>query len=276
MTSADADHGCIQRHQEAYYNDGVDYRRGSPHLSHWHLYDRLVGLVRDCLQRISDEGLAPRVLEIGSGHGGYTEPVLAAGCEVTAVEMSRPSLRRLEARYSGNSQFRGVLDPNGSLEGVGREFSLVLAVSVLHHIPDYLSFIRTVSSRLAPGGWLVSLQDPMWYPTLSRGPHILDRAGYFAWRLTQGSARQALATRARRLRGVFDPNNPADMVEYHVVRDGVDEQAVLRCLENNFGSVKLIPYWSNQAKHVQKLGEQFRIVNTFGVVARGYAGPSAT
>ncbi len=76
------------------------------------------------------------MLEIGAGHGGFTEPVLAAGCEVTAVEASRPSLRTLEHRYGHNPSFRAVLDPDGSLEGVSGTYSLILIVAVLHHIPD--------------------------------------------------------------------------------------------------------------------------------------------
>ncbi len=38
-----------------------------------------------------------RPQETGAGHGGYTEPVLAAGCAVTAVELSEAALRPRDA-----------------------------------------------------------------------------------------------------------------------------------------------------------------------------------
>jgi SAM-dependent methyltransferase len=256
--------------QESYYDEDVDYRVGSPHLTHWPLYERLVGIVRTSIADLQAAGLGSDVLEIGAGHGGYTEPVLAAGCRVTAVEASRPSLAVLERRYGANPDFSAVFDPDGSLDAVDGTFSLILIVSVLHHIPDYATFLDRVTGLLAPGGSLLSLQDPLWYSRLARRTHLLDRGGYYVWRIGQGNARQALATLSRRVRGVHDPSNPADMVEYHVVRDGVDEQAVMTVLGDRFDAVELLPYWSNQFGAVQRLGERLGLANTFGVLATGH------
>jgi 16S rRNA A1518/A1519 N6-dimethyltransferase RsmA/KsgA/DIM1 with predicted DNA glycosylase/AP lyase activity len=72
--------------QEVRYRYGVDYRKGSPHLSHLALHDRLVEVLRGTIRRLADEGLPLRVLEVGAGHGGFTETALALGCEVTAVD----------------------------------------------------------------------------------------------------------------------------------------------------------------------------------------------
>jgi SAM-dependent methyltransferase len=230
----------------------------------------LVGIVRSCIVELQVAGLPLEVLEIGAGHGGYTEPVLAAGCRVTAVEASRSSLAVPERRYGDNTGFSAQFDPDGSLNGVHGEFSLILIVSVLHHIPDYAAFLAGATRLLSPGGSLVSLQDPLWYSRLARPTHLLDRGGYYLWRLGQGNARQALGTLSRRLRGVHDPTNPADMVEYHVVRDGVDEQAVTDVLRHRFDAVELLPYWSNQLGPVQRLGERLGLANSFGVVATGH------
>src|ERR1700761_559927 len=112
--------------QETHYDADVDYRHGSPHLTHWALYDKLVDLVREEIRRLDAAGLDLDVLEVGAGHGGYTEPVLAAGCAVTAVEMSRPSLDRLTARYGTNDRFRAVHDPDGTLSTVAGGHSMVL------------------------------------------------------------------------------------------------------------------------------------------------------
>ena len=128
--------------QEMHYLPSVDYRRGSPHLSHLALHDRLVEVLRGVVQRLADQGLPLRVLEIGAGHGGFTEPALAMGCEVTAVDMSGPSVDELRRRFGTNPKLRAVHDPDGTLRDVGNDYSLLMFVSVLHHIPDYISYLQ--------------------------------------------------------------------------------------------------------------------------------------
>ena len=100
--------------QEVFYADGVDYRRGSPHLSYWPLHDRLVATIRSQLTHLADAGLPLRVLELGAGHGAFTEPALAFGCEVTAIEMSRPSIDELNRRIGQNPAFTVSYDPAGT------------------------------------------------------------------------------------------------------------------------------------------------------------------
>jgi SAM-dependent methyltransferase len=255
--------------QERHFDADVDYRHGSPHLAHWPLFDRLVDLVRDEVRHLDRAGFDLDVLEIGAGHGGYTEPVLAAGCAVTAVEMSRPALDRLVRRYGTNDRFCAVLDPDGHLSALPGGHALVLAVSVLHHIPDYLAFLAAATEQLRPGGTLVALQDPTWYPRTATPQRILDRSAFYAWRLGQGDLRRGFATLGRRLRGVYDEDHPSDMVEYHAVREGVDELAVTELLRDRFTDVRLVPYWSHVAPVAQRLGDRLGAVNTFGVVARG-------
>ena len=262
----------IQELQETLYGEEVDYRAGSPHLAHWQLYDRLVGIVRCQVDRLADRGLPLDVLEIGAGHGGYTEPALAAGCAVTAVEMSRPSLAEMSRRFGHNSRFTPVFDPDGSLGGAAGLYSMILCVSVLHHIPDYLGFLDRALDKLAPGGCLLTLQDPLWYARAGRRSRLLDRAGYYSWRLGQGDLWRGLATTGRRVRGRYDDTNPSDMVEYHAIRAGVNEDAILDLITRRFDAVSLVPYWSNQSAVVQRLGSRLGVDNTFGITAVGFRG----
>jgi hypothetical protein len=95
-------------------------------------------------------------------------------------------------------------------------------VSVLHHIPDYMSFLKKASQRITTGGALLTLQDPAWY-SRHRVAHHPEQAAYFGWRLTQGNYISGLRTRLRRMRGLIDEKNPSDMVEYHVIRNGMDD-----------------------------------------------------
>ena len=259
----------LQRLQELHYDEMVSYRSGSPHLAHARLYDRLIQMVRNELDLLHHGDRPLRVLEVGAGHGGYTEPVLAAGCRVTAVEMSRPALEVLRAKYGHNDRFVGSFDADGDLSGVEGPFDLLMCVSLLHHVPDYVDFVTKASAKLAPGASFLTLQDPLWYPRLQRSTHRFDRAAFLAWRVGQGHLRRGVATTVRRVRGVYQ-DRPEDMVEYHVVRQGVDEEAVAAELRSHFTSVSVIRYWSNQSALAQRLGDSLGHANTFGIVARDH------
>ncbi|MCA1706742.1 MAG: class I SAM-dependent methyltransferase [Actinobacteria bacterium] len=264
----------VQDLQEAGHGEGFDYRGGSPHLKHWRLYDRLVSLLCDEVQITSQKDLPLTLLEVGAGHGGYTEPALAAGCTVTGTELSRPSLARLERRFGLNPNFSAVFDPDGSLTVIGDlKYSIVLCASVLHHIPDYVRFLEeSVLQHLRDGGALISIQDPLWYAGMKRADLALSKLGYFSWRASKGNYLEGAQTRIRRLRGVYEEANPLDMVEYHVVRKGVNQDLILTALESRFESVSMMTYWSTQSTFYQRLGELVGSVNSFAIVARGYRG----
>ena len=118
-----------------------------------------------------------------------------------------------------------IFDESG--EGIlerDEQWDLAVIVSVLHHIPDYLRFCDRLSGLIAPGGGIFTVQDPLYYPRMSKVAHRADRAAYLTWRLFQGDYARGINTRLRRLRGVYDDTQPSDLVEYHVVRDGVDER----------------------------------------------------
>jgi SAM-dependent methyltransferase len=253
------------------YHSDIDYRRGSPHLAQLPLYDRLVEVLRGTVRRLAEQGLPLRVLEIGAGHGGFTEAALALGCDVTAVDVSESSVEELKRRFGTNPKLQALYQPDGKLSDAGGDYSLLMFVSVLHHIPDYISFLMEASQRIVRGGALLTLQDPVWY-SRHRAAHRADRAAYFAWRLGQGSPIEGLHTRLRRMRGTFDDKNPRDMEEYHVVRNGVDEEAVLSFARGEFADVTLIPYWSSQLGGARRLGERLGLHNSFGMVAHGYNG----
>jgi SAM-dependent methyltransferase len=253
--------------QETAHSEGHDYRAGSPHLMHLHLYQRLLGELQGALQTLRERDLPWSVLDIGAGHGSFAEPLLAYGCTVTATEMSRPSVEFLRAQYGSNDRFSVALDEDGSLRSLGDQtFGLVLFASVLHHIPDYETAIRVAAARVREGGALITFQDPLWYPALSRTNLRLSQAAYLWWRLGQGNYLRGLKTRWRRVRGRYE-RNPSDMVEYHVVRNGVNQRRVREVLSQLFGQVELFKYWSTQSAMGQRVGEAVKAENTFGVVA---------
>jgi SAM-dependent methyltransferase len=249
----------------------VDYRR-TPYLGQWPLRRRLVSLLESTLRTLPAPDRPLRVLEIGAGHGGYTGELLAAGCEVTAVEMSPPAETDVRLRYAGNPRLRVVADAEGSLEAAGEGYSLALCMSVLHHIPDYLALLDRVVRTLAPGGTLLTVADPLWYPRLPALTRRADRYAYLAWRIGQGDVSSGLAAASRRMRGEALEPRAGEIVYYHVVRQGVDEQAVVAALTNRFGKVDLFTYWSNHLGLARPAAERAGLRNTFGVRATGLQG----
>ncbi len=253
--------------QEREHGTGHDYAKGSPHIRHHTIRDRLVTGLHTLVQEVIDRNGQCRVLELGAGHGTFTDHLLAAGAHVTVTEMSEPSVRFLEHRYRRNPNVTVVHDQDGTAACQVGVVDAVVCVSVLHHIPDYLGTVKQLVENIAPGGAFISAQDPLWYSRRSRMSMNLDRNAYFLWRLGQGQFRRGLSTRLRRMRGIYDEANEADMVEYHVVRDGVDEEALENLLTSAFEKVELQRYWSTQSGLLQAVGERFFPPTTFNLVA---------
>jgi SAM-dependent methyltransferase len=246
----------------------ADYRH-SPHLAQWALHERLVGILHAAVLAVADQGLRLKVLEIGAGHGGFADSLLAAGCEVTRVEMSRPSFELLRARYGLNPRLTAIFDPTLGLADVGEGHSLVVSVSLLHHIPDYIEFLGRLTGRIAGAGTLLALEEPLWYPRVGTLTRTFDRGAYLVWRLRQGRVRQGLTSMRRRLRGIQLEADPGKIVYYHVVRQGVDEEAVRSFLAQRFERVEAFRYWSNHLAAARRPAELMGLMNTFGIRAVG-------
>lgn len=259
--------------QDAGHADDHDYDKGSPHLRHAHLRamleERLAALVADVFARRGE----CRVLEVGAGHGTFTRTLVDAGAQVTVTEASRASAQRLRTEFGGSVE---VLHDATGEQVLDRpeQWDVAVMLAVLHHIPDYLSFVDRLCERITEGGVLFTAMDPLYYPRRSPAAHRTDRLGYLAWRLFQGNYRRGLATRWRRLRGVYDESQESDLVEYHTVRRGVDEEALAALLAPRFADVEVYRHWSHQAPLVQRLGERRGLLSTFGISATGRRRPS--
>jgi 2-polyprenyl-3-methyl-5-hydroxy-6-metoxy-1,4-benzoquinol methylase len=261
--------------QDAGHAEGHDYDKGSPHLRHRTLREmveqRLQALVRGT---IAERGTC-EVLEVGAGHGTFTRCLLEAGASVTVTEASSASADRLRATFGDRIEV--VHDATGEdILRSERQWDLAVMTAVLHHIPDYLGFLDRLALLVRPGGNLFTVADPLYYPRMPQRTHRTVRAFYLAWRACQGDFRVGLATRLRRMRGVYDDTNPSDLVEYHVVRDGVDEQAIRALLAPHFADVEVFSYWASQAPVFQWVGERTSMVCDFGIQAtRRVAPPQA-
>ena len=243
-----------------------EYR--SPHLRAGQPREFIVGRLGDLIREHAAE--APcTVLDMGAGHGSYTAEVLDAGAtRVICTEMSQGAAERLQERFRSDDRVEVIYDPTGELVFEQSHIDVVCMISLLHHIPDYGATLKRLAALVSPGGSLVTFQDPDFYPRRNWLVKVVSKGTYLAWRLTQGGYREGLKSVARRNVGTLDETNPRDMVEYHVVRKGVDELAVAATLQPVFGHVEIVRYWSDHGRLMQRVVGRTRLVNTFGMVAR--------
>jgi SAM-dependent methyltransferase len=271
MTINEGRRGAIERSQGDAHGEGHDYVVGSPHLRHATLRERIDDRISHAVLETLRRQAECSVLEIGAGHGSFTDTVVAAGGTATVTEMSRASFDYLTAKFDGNPEVRVVYDADG--EAAFREsarYDVILLISVLHHIPDYFGTVtRLCDELLRSGGTVITFQDPVWYPRQRSWERAVSWGAYFAWRMTQGELRRGLATRWRRLRGVYSDTESSDLVEYHVVRQGLDDLALADTFRARFSDVDIDRYFSTQSPRLQALGERFAPPNTFGITARG-------
>lgn len=250
------------------HDDKHDYFAGSPHIKHREIRNRVVSAIDKAVGEVITRKGQCAVLEIGAGHGTFTDTALRAGATVTVTEMSRTSAEHLSHRYNGHDDVSVVVDPDGEeCFRLGERFDVVLFISVIHHIPDYLGLLdRLTVDVVERGGAVVCFQDPLWYPRQSRLAKALSWGSYFAWRVPRGNIKRGLATRWRHLRGIRN-DSVSDTVEYHVVRDGVDDYAIVELLDPRFAAVERSTYFATQSVFFQNLGSSRFPPNMFSLVA---------
>lgn len=256
--------------QQKAHDEGHDYAAGSPHIRHHGLRTLVTNTLQQVAGEILDAKGSCRVLEVGAGHGTFTDPMVAIGAHVTVTEMSGPSAEGLKRRFRNNSAVTVIHDRDGSAATSGGPVDMVACISVLHHIPDYLGTVTAMISRIEHSGAFVSFQDPLWHARRSRVSMFVERGAYLSWRLTQGELQRGLSTTVRRATRGLDETEVSDMAEYHVVRDGLDEFAMKTLLQETFTEVELITYWSTQAGWAHHLGARILPPTNFGLIARGH------
>ncbi len=92
-----------------------------------------------------------RVVEVGSGTGQATGPILAKGCKLTAVEYGENLSALLREKYKGYSNLNVV---TGKFEDIAFEenaYDLVFSATAFHWIPEEKGYSK-VFSMLRSGG----------------------------------------------------------------------------------------------------------------------------
>ena len=206
----------------------------------------------------------PSVLDLGAGDGHATLEFLRLGCRVTAVDIVARELAKLRELCRDFESNLTTCVCDLEQESIGGEFDIISASSMLHHIPDYVGLIRKLIPLLKPHGQFFSFQDPMYSEQMPVTHKTFSRLAYASHRITQPDAFNGAWRYFRRLCGVYKADCVADNSEYHCVRNGVDEQAIL----NLFQTGRIVHYFATPFDTLQAIGEKVGIVNTFAIIAR--------
>jgi 2-polyprenyl-3-methyl-5-hydroxy-6-metoxy-1,4-benzoquinol methylase len=102
--------------------------------------------------------LGQNVLEVGAGHGTFTEMLSGRGHRVVATEVSERCVGILRARFATNERVTVVQGGAGAVAGLPLHDAAVL-INVLEHIPDDDAVLRELGAALNPGGRLI-----LWVP----------------------------------------------------------------------------------------------------------------
>ena len=93
-------------------------------------------------------------LDVGAGTGNLTGKLLRMGYNVTATDISPEMCQILKKKYppSSLSKLTLINSPIEDLSFSSGKFDLITFYSVLHHLPDYITAILTLSTWLKKGG----------------------------------------------------------------------------------------------------------------------------
>ena len=260
---------------EKYFSEKslAEFIEGSPHLKHEALRKLCDQQARAAFDAARSRSSTVAVLDMGAGEGALTLRYLEWGAHVIATDATPDLLEELQRKAAAHRDRLTVLagDIFATLERMAKEprrFDVICASSFLHHIPDYLELFRRAMPLLAERGVIFTFQDPLRYDSLGRGTLLFDRLSYFGWRLFQGNYLRGLKTRLRRLAGIYRADLEEDSAEYHVVRNGVDQEAISALFAAGGFDCQILRYWSTQSSIFQKLGHGLGLKNTFAVMAQ--------
>lgn len=247
-----------------------NYNRYSPHIIHASLtalYGKLAFDVYNYAVKYSNN---IRVLDLGAGQGFACLPFLRLGAKVTAIDSSNTQLdvlRYMCRDFRHNLELR-CEDVTKTLKMKECSFDVVLASSFLHHIPDYLGMIKDSIPLLTAHGQFFFFEDPLRNDAIGVFAKLFSDVSYFSWRIFERDLWGGIKRRIRRSKGIYLSDSVQDNAEYHVTRNGVDQDAILALFDQAGFESEILRYFSTQNRLFQPIGEAMGIKNAFSIIAR--------
>lgn len=126
---------------ERYWQQETDVPAGDPTTAVRHT--RLISTLR----RLS---AGSRVLDLGCGHGWFTNAMAVRGYEACGVDMSRSAIDAARQRYPG-IRFE-TLGPQGQIPAESETFDAVWSSEVIEHVFDVHAHLAEINRVLKTGG----------------------------------------------------------------------------------------------------------------------------
>ena len=140
---------------------------------------KLRGTLVIALQMLGDN---PRALDACGGSGNVSELLFESGVETVLVDLSP----EMTARWRHKAEARGyrpeihLIEIERFLEEDARTWDLIVFSSALHHLENYQEVATTAAGKLATGGVLVTVFDPIRVGTAGS---FLRRVDWVLWGL---------------------------------------------------------------------------------------------
>jgi ubiquinone/menaquinone biosynthesis C-methylase UbiE len=133
--------------QEAKYYDMLH-----PEVSSRKEQKRIIAKLKSVDKLVSDN--KKNALDVGAGTGNLTGKLLKMGYHVTATDISPEMCEILKKKYRNYMPYKLVVinSPIEDLSFANGKFDLITFYSVLHHLPDYVGALHSVSGFLKRGG----------------------------------------------------------------------------------------------------------------------------
>ena len=214
------------------------------------------------------------VLDIGAGDSGVpTDYLVKYGFKVVETDISNVSLQRLlllfedfESQISIESG--DIFDVLDNYNNMGQKFDLIIARAFLHHIPDTTKLLEKIKPVLNENGVFISFADPLRYDTLSYFELLFSKIDYYLWRIRQGNLKRGINSFIRRgIRNKLDESLEEDMLEYHVVRNGLDQELIENFWKFNGVKCEVIKYYWSPSKLFILIANFFKVKNGFAIKA---------
>ena len=126
------------------------------------VYDRVFGRVfqdsREAVVRNLKVAPGEKVLEVGVGTG-LCLPLYPRDCDITAIDLSEPMLKKAEERVAalGLTNVKLMHMDAGNMDFPDSSFDIVIAAYVVTAVPDYRKLMEEMIRVSRPGGRLILL-----------------------------------------------------------------------------------------------------------------------